>query len=717
MKEIFNTKNVIPGYCSTLKHSIFIFCVFVLVPVVLFAVEPPTNIYFDEVSSTTIVASGYAATPAFTGLETGLAGVNVAKDGVYSVWRNGNKWTAKTVLPTARNLIATGVMGGKVYAVGGYTPGYEMGTNEEYDPVLNTWITKAIMPTIRRQLAAGAIDGKLYVVGGWDGSYLSTNEEYDPTTNTWITKAAMPTSRLALSAGVVEGKLYAVGGWNGGVLNTNEEYDPATDTWTTRAAMPTSRREFSIGVASGKLYMVGGYNGASELTTNEEYNPAANTWATKAAIPTGRRMLSAGVAGGKIYFIGGYDGVSYLDTNEEYDPAVNTWVTKAAMPTPRREFSIGAVGGKLYAIGGMNGSVLGVNEAYDPGVTYVFASLTPNTQYSFKAKARDAVGAETAEGPTVSTYTLAAPPAPAGTVFTSVLATAFDVNWLANSNPSGTLYRAQVSTAASFSTVLTSDTYNTAAGFTGLTAGIQYYARVSARNDGGAWTANVNLGAVGSNLPVLSWTGETDYVSDGISPDTGGGATVFTYRVKYTDPDNDAPLAGYPRVHIKKNGAEITGSPYVMSWVSGAYSAGAVYTYSKILSISGVDYAFHFDAKDASGSSATGAPTGTSDSPDVFAQAPGDSKVTLGNNLFSPRTGGTCKVKFSVPASGQVSLKIFDMSGIFVKTLFDGIAGAGDIQRDWDGKDEIGLHVVPGVYFLVYEYPGGTEVRKIGVKK
>jgi len=92
-------------------------------------------------------------------------------------------------------------------------------------------------------------------------------------------------------------------------------------------------------------------------------------------------------------------------------------------------------------------------------------------------------------------------------------------------------------------------------------------------------------------------------------------------------------------------------------------------------------------------------------------------KTTLGDNLFNPRTGGTAKIKFNVPSAGRVSLKIYDISGKLIRTLFESDSGSGDFQKDWDGKDDSGRYVVPGIYFLHYVYPGGKEVRKIGVRK
>jgi len=311
---------------------------------------------------------------------------------------------------------------------------------------------------------------------------------------------------------------------------------------------------------------------------------------------------------------------------------------------------------------------------------------------------------------------------------------------------------------------------------------------------------------VTNNAPTLSWTGETNYTSDGLDPETGTSITTFVYRVKYTDSDNDAPKSGYPKLHIKKGGVEISGSPFTMNEVNTndkTYTDGKLYTYSKTLP-AGNDYTYYFEAQDSYGATAPGMPTSSIDSPDVFAalisgkvtksdgttpifgaiveamqsgivlsSATIDSfgnysisviagtydvrvsssgyqtltktgisvaygqktivnfallgineekkqkeyKTTLGDNLFSPKIGGTAKIKFNVPATGSVSLKIYDLSGKLIRTLFEGSIAAGDIQKDWDGRDDSGHYVVPGVYFLHYVYPGGKEIRKIGVKK
>ena len=43
----------------------------------------------------------------------------------------------------------------------------------------DTWTKRTDMPTARNYLSTGAVNGKIYAIGGTDGGYLSTVEEYD----------------------------------------------------------------------------------------------------------------------------------------------------------------------------------------------------------------------------------------------------------------------------------------------------------------------------------------------------------------------------------------------------------------------------------------------------------------------------------------------------------------------------------------------------------
>jgi len=269
----------------------------------------------------------------------------------------GDTWTTKSDMPTARSALSTSVVNGKIYALGGETNAQPLSTVEEYDPATDTWTVKPNMPTARYALSTSVVNGKIYAIGGAlnPNTSLPTVEEYDPATDTWTKKSDMPMAIQWLSTSAVNGKIYVIGGIAGGstTLSTMEEYDPATDTWTKKTNMPTARGVLSTSVVNGKIYAIGGWKGGASLSIVEEYDPRTNTWTTKAHMPTRRQALSTSVVNGKIYTIGGGRGVIPLSTVEEYDPATDTWTTKADMPMAKLiSLSTSAVNGKIYAIGG-----------------------------------------------------------------------------------------------------------------------------------------------------------------------------------------------------------------------------------------------------------------------------------------------------------------------------------------------------------------------------
>jgi N-acetylneuraminic acid mutarotase len=282
----------------------------------------------------------------------------------------GDTWTQKAPMPTARALLSSSVVDGKIYAIGGrqYSSSSASSAVEQYDPATDTWTTKAPMPTARQWLSTSAVNGKIYAFGGTPRTYqpaLSTVEEYDPATDTWTEKASMPTARFVFSTSAVDGKIYAIGGvlraTTGGAeprSSAVEAYDPATDTWTTKTPMPTTRAFLATSVVNGKIYAIGGAlsGGSSILSTVEEYDPATDTWATKTSMPTRRTtVLAASAVNGIIYVIGGVRFGSVISTVEAYDPATDTWTEKTPMPRARGFLATSAVNGKIYAIGGSLG--------------------------------------------------------------------------------------------------------------------------------------------------------------------------------------------------------------------------------------------------------------------------------------------------------------------------------------------------------------------------
>jgi len=379
-----------------------------------------------------------------------------------------DKWATVAPMPTARSSLAAGVVGGKLYALGGSLDSKDsqkLDTVEVYDPYLDTWDAVAPMPTARGFLAAGVVDGKLYALGGStlsgdDDNSVATVERYDPNTGEWTNMDPMPTARINLAAGVVGDKLYALGGYSydGGekVLDTVEVYDPAANTWAALAQMPTARSGLVAGVVGGKLYAAGGGNvddapldvlevlvpgppppspplpqgtwsevapmptkrddpavavwmgpegarrrpeklfaiggldeAGNALQTVELYDPSLDEWESAPFMPTARFSLAAAVVGDKLYALGGSsDSYTRVDTVERYDPYLDTWDAVAPMPTARGSLAAGVVDGKLYALGGYDSMTypLDTVEVYDPATdTWAAVAPMPTARFSLAA--------------------------------------------------------------------------------------------------------------------------------------------------------------------------------------------------------------------------------------------------------------------------------------------------------------------------------------------
>jgi len=121
--------------------------------------------------------------------------------------------------------------------------------------------------------------------------------------------------------------------------------------------------------------------------------------------------------------------------------------------------------------------------------------------------------------------------------------------------------------------------------------------------------------------PALAWTGGAGYETDGVDPDVGTSSTTFTFRVIYTDGDNHPPQQDYPRVHILKGGAPLTGSPFAMTAMDAGdtnYIDGRLYAFERAGLAPGDDYSHRFDAVDSHAAPADGPPTDAQPGPRVL---------------------------------------------------------------------------------------------------
>jgi hypothetical protein len=82
-------------------------------------------------------------------------------------------------------------------------------------------------------------------------------------------------------------------------------------------------------------------------------------------------------------------------------------------------------------------------------------------------------------------------------------------------------------------------------------------------------------------------------------------------------------------------------------------------------------------------------------------------------NPFNPITS----IQFSLPVSGRVSLKIYNLAGQEVRILVDEEKRKGEHEVFWDGKDNSGKAVASGIYFYHIRAKNFTETKKMVLLK
>ncbi|MDP3791307.1 MAG: S8 family serine peptidase [Candidatus Omnitrophota bacterium] len=122
-------------------------------------------------------------------------------------------------------------------------------------------------------------------------------------------------------------------------------------------------------------------------------------------------------------------------------------------------------------------------------------------------------------------------------------------------------------------------------------------------------SGRLNIAASLNSEPILEWTGEAGYVSDGLEPELANGLTPLSFRIKYKDADGDAPVIH--DICIDRNGDGDYSDPaevVSMTAVSGAnYVTGMIYSCETTIAYSGgsSNHSYYFRFADT-GATATG---------------------------------------------------------------------------------------------------------------
>jgi hypothetical protein len=94
--------------------------------------------------------------------------------------------------------------------------------------------------------------------------------------------------------------------------------------------------------------------------------------------------------------------------------------------------------------------------------------------------------------------------------------------------------------------------------------------------------------------------------------------------------------------------------------------------------------------------------------------APPVSRVMLGPAGPNPFEAST-RVEFTLPNARAVQLRVVGVDGRTLRTLERGVLGAGLHVRSWDGRDDAGDPVAPGIYVITLA--AGPETRAVRVAR
>lgn len=280
-------------------------------------------------------------------------------------------WQFVAPMPTPRYGFGMGVVGNKVYVIGGRNSTTILDVVEAYDPISNSWDSNFVpLPTARCFAGCAVYDNKIYIIGGMKsltGSFNNTSlvERFDPVSNNWDTVSSLPDAKDALGAGTYENKIYAIGGFQwvdsiGYYKRTVECYDPILNSWQEVDSLNTPRINLGVTIFNNRIYALGG-SYFSSLSSVEYY--ISDYWSY--GIPMTIDRGGPGVASyvNDLYVIGGDNNGAILNSVGIFKDSI--WLDGPTLNQARAYFGVAIVGDSIFAIGGKGASgVLNTNELH-----------------------------------------------------------------------------------------------------------------------------------------------------------------------------------------------------------------------------------------------------------------------------------------------------------------------------------------------------------------
>ncbi len=319
---------------------------------------------------------GVAVTDARLVAVGGTAGGQVLKS-VAALDLTTATWTDLPDLGIARHGLAVDAVGKTVYAIGGSTGAADGQATASAEALklaprrpqpAPEWRTLPDAPTARLMMASTVLDGKIWVAGGIrNGETLQTVETYDAQTGAWQPQPPLPIPLHHATAATYHGQVVVIGGATDTIADASNKVFAFRDgEWTELPPLQHARAAAAAAVVDDKLVVVGGQDDKQLVAQTEVFD--GESWTPAADLPTPREHLAAVSDGVHVYAAGGRSLTA--DENsaafERFDPESGNWEKLANMSTPRGSYGAAYIDGRIITVGGEESTrVLATVEMYD----------------------------------------------------------------------------------------------------------------------------------------------------------------------------------------------------------------------------------------------------------------------------------------------------------------------------------------------------------------
>lgn len=148
------------------------------------------------------------------------------------------------------------------------------------------------------------------------------------------------------------------------------------------------------------------------------------------------------------------------------------------------------------------------------------------------------------------------------------------------------------------------------------------------------------------------------------------------------------------------------GNSYVRLTEIAATGSGSAYNYTDITAQASMTYLYRLGAKDNLGDVEWYGPVSVS-TPELV------NIYSYSLKAMPNPFNSSCQIKYGLSQQGRVALKVYDVCGHQVKTIFDETKQPGSYAAIWSGTDDNGRNLANGVYFYRLISPQGCLTQKI----